>query len=199
MATPAPAVAYPGPQCPHCNVALPEEDIRSGQVSCRTCGKAFEATAFTPPEKRLRIIEVAVSGPEGANACATHARNAAVTSCERCGLFICALCEMNVGDGSFCPSCFERAQSDGSLHGVAGRIRDYASMARLSAVLGLLMVAILGIPLGVLTVVYAVKAMRQRREVGDPRGGMIVTMIFGILEILASVGFIALMIFGAMQ
>jgi hypothetical protein len=198
MATPSPEVAYPGPQCPFCGVALPEEDIRTGRIECRTCREDFEATAFTPPEKRTRIIEVALSGPQGANACANHARNAAVTSCERCGLFICALCEMNVGEGSFCPSCFERSRTDNPLQG-AGRIRDYGSMARLTLVLGLFMVTIFGIPLGALGIYYAGKAIKQRREIGDPVAGMIGAMIFGIVEILASAGFIALMIIGATQ
>lgn len=198
MATPAPAVVYSGPQCPFCSVALPDEDIRSGRIVCRACRKEFEATAFTPPEKRAaRILEVAVTGPQGANACANHARNAAVTSCERCGLFICSLCEMNVGDGSFCPSCFERARTDGSLHGVAGRIRDYSSMARLSAVLGFFMVVFAGIPLGALAVYYASKARKQRREDGDSAAGMTLLMVAGILEIVGSAGFIAFMIIGA--
>ncbi len=201
MATPAPGAIYPGPQCPLCNVALPNDDIRSGAIICQSCGGSFEATAFTPPEKKLRIVEVAVTGPEGANACANHARNAAVTSCERCGLFICSLCEMNLGDGPMCPSCFERARAEEKLHGgaAAGRIRDYASMAKLAMVFAILIVYILGIPLGILAIVYARKAIRQRREIGDSVVSMYVVMVLSSLAILGGISFITLMVIGAMQ
>lgn len=199
MANPVPGALYTGPQCPLCRFTLPAEDIRSGAITCRRCNRSFEATAFTPPEKRLRVIEVAVTGPEGANACANHARNAAVTSCERCGIFICSLCEMNVGEGSFCPACFERARVEGSSYGVAGRIRDYASMAKLALVFAILIVYILGIPLGILGIVYARKAIKQRREIGDSVAGMYVAIVFGALTIFGGVAFIALMVIGAMQ
>ncbi|HEX7833648.1 MAG TPA: hypothetical protein VF787_28605 [Thermoanaerobaculia bacterium] len=199
MATPAPGVSYPGPQCPWCKIALAADDVRSGAITCGACRNTFEATAFSPPDKRARTIEVAVSGPEGANACANHARNAAVTSCERCGLFICSLCEMNVGDGAMCPSCFQRARADGSLHGVAGRIRDYAQMAKLSMVFALLMIAIFGIPLGILAMVYARKAMKQRREVGDGIAGMVGVMIVSALAVLGGITFVTFMVIGAMQ
>jgi hypothetical protein len=103
---------------------------------------------------------------------------------------------MNVGDGSFCPSCFERARTEGSMHGVAGRIRDFASMAKLSVVLGFFMVTIFGIPLGALAMFYGGKAIKQRREIGDPVAGMYVVIVFGALEILGSLGFITFMIIG---
>jgi hypothetical protein len=199
MATPAPSTSYPGPQCPLCGVALADDEIRTGMIECRTCGREFEATAFTPPEKRLRVLEVAVTGPEGAAACANHARNAAVTSCERCGLFICSLCEMNVGQGAMCPSCFERARSEGTLTGAAGRVRDFASMAKVSLLFGAIGFTFFGVVLGPLGMFYAWKAIRQRRESGDPYIGMIVAMIIGALEAAGSVAFVGLMIFGMLQ
>jgi ribosomal protein L37AE/L43A len=197
MANPAPGALYSGPHCPLCSFPLPADDIRSGAIVCRSCNRSFEATAFHPPEKRLRVVEVAVSGPEGANACANHARNAAVTSCERCGIFICSLCEMNVGEGAMCPPCFERARSDGALYGVAGRIRDFGAMARLAVVFSF--VPLFGLPLGILAIVYARKAIRQRREIGDSIAGMIVVIVLASLTLLGGASTIALMVIGAMQ
>src|SRR3954470_16522302 len=116
---------YEGPACPRCNARLTKDWIVSGTVTCPDCNKDFNAVAFTPPPEKTVITEVAAAGPELANACANHARNAAVTNCQRCGLFICALCEMDVGSGPFCPACFDRLRTEGTLRGAEQRTRDY--------------------------------------------------------------------------
>src|SRR5215212_7078801 len=140
--------AYEGPECPRCKARLTADWIRSGTVTCPDCNRPFEATAFHPPQARLRVVEVTMT-PEGANACANHARNAATASCQRCGLFICALCDMNVGAGSYCPSCFERLRTEGTLETAARRYRDYATIARTAALAGLVMwIMFLGLPIG---------------------------------------------------
>lgn len=188
-------LSYTGPECPRCGVALTADWIRTGTVLCPYCGRNFEATAFTPPQRTQAVTaEVVTVGPEGANACANHTRNAATASCQRCGLFICALCDMNVGAGSYCPSCFERVRTEGTLQAAARRYRDYAMMARTSAVVGLLFSFIfLGLPFGAVAVFYAIKARKQRREEGRSLAGVTLVMILGILEVLAGiagVGFI---------
>jgi ribosomal protein S27AE len=188
---------YEGPECPRCAVLLSDDARRSGRVTCANCGVTYESTAFTPPQRRMQIVEVAQSGPEGANACANHERNVAVTSCQRCGLYICALCDMNVGTGSYCPACFDRVTSEGSLPAATTRFRDYASMARVAAIVGFVFMA-LGILFGPLTIVYATKALKQAVNAGRPKTGIYIAMAFGILETLAGVGFGVLMVLAAM-
>ncbi len=191
-------LSYTGPQCPRCGVALTADWIRSGAITCPYCSRGFEATAFTPPQRRQTapIAQVATVGPEGANACANHARNAATASCQRCGLFICALCDMNVGAGSYCPSCFERVRAEGTLQAAARRYRDYALMARTYAIAGVLLsFMLLGIPLGVMAVYAAIKARKQRREEGRSLAGVTLVMILGFLEILGGIAVIAFLIY----
>src|SRR4051794_3884979 len=93
------ALPYDGPQCPWCERRLPDEAIHSGVMRCPACTREFEATAFHPPERKPQVVRTAHSGPEEVNPCANHPLNTAVTSCRRCGIFICALCDMNVGSG----------------------------------------------------------------------------------------------------
>jgi hypothetical protein len=190
---------YSGPQCPRCAVTLPEGALQTGVIACPTCRKTFEGTAFTPVDKRIRITELAVSGPEGANACANHARNAAVTSCERCGLFICALCEMNIGEGSFCPSCFERARTEGTMQSVLTRRRDFPTMARATMVLGFLMLFPFGVVLGALAIYFSIKGRRQRKEDGDSTFSVTVILVLAIVEVTISALFLIFMIIGMMQ
>jgi hypothetical protein len=194
--TTSPVYQYHGPQCPYCDVTLPEESLRTGEVTCASCNKTFEATAFTPVDRRARILELAVSGPEGATACANHARNAAVTSCERCGLFICGLCEMNVGEGSFCPSCFERARAEGTMQSVSMKRRDYATMARATLVFGFLFMIPFGLIAGPLAAVYAIRGKRQRREDGESTISTNIVMVLAILLTILAATLIGFFIVG---
>src|SRR3954447_10308051 len=198
MAAPAPLQikSYEGPACPRCNARLTADWIHSGTVICPDCNKPFEATAFRPPERRLEVVSVAAAlTPEGANACANHARNAAVTNCVRCGLFICALCNMDVGTGPHCPSCFDRLRADDALSPAATRYRDYVSMARIAMIAGLFFsFMLLGIPFAAASLFYARKAFKQLRDEGRSKIGLVVIIIVAILEIIVDIVLIALMI-----
>ena len=176
---------YEGPCCPRCDAKLMTDWIRTGIVRCPDCNRDFEATAFNPSAPKLKIAEVATIGPAGANACANHARNVATTSCTRCGLFICALCDMNVGSGSYCPACFDRVRAEGTLP-VARKVRDYYSLARVASVAGLVFLFIfLGPLFGILTLHYQNKGRREMRQRGENpwTGGAIVVMILAVLLI----------------
>lgn len=193
---------YNGPQCPRCSQPLAAEEIRSGTLICPHCNHRFEATAFTPPERKqaAAIAEVMAAGPEEASACANHARNAATASCQRCGLFICSLCDMNVGTGSYCPSCFERIRTEGTLHAAARRYRDYASMARSAVIAGVLFsFMFLGLPFGAAGLYFSIRARKQRREEGRSRVGVTFLMIFSLLEMLGGLALIGLMIYGMVE
>ena len=178
------ALAYAGPQCPRCGIVLTADFLHSGIITCPICVRPFEATVFTPPERlRVAVAEThIVAGPAEANACANHARNAAVTSCGRCGLFICSLCEMNVGTGSYCPSCFDRVRTEGTLKPIATRYRDWASIARLTAIIGILFYIFWPF-VGGLAFYFSIKGMRQRKEQGRSRIGMAIVMLIAIGEI----------------
>jgi hypothetical protein len=186
---------YEGPECPRCADLLGDETRRTGSIVCPRCGLTFEATVFNPPQRKMKVVEVAQSGPEGANACANHERNTAVTSCTRCGLYICSLCDMNVGSGSYCPSCFDRVRTEGSLAATTTRFRDYISMARAAAIAGLFFsFMFLGLPFGVLAMVYANKGVKQARVAGRSTVGVRIAGTVGFLEALAGAGAIVFLI-----
>jgi len=190
---------YEGPECPRCAILFGDDLRHTGTVICPNCGLTFEATAFNPPQRKLQVVEVAQSGPEGANACANHERNTAVTSCQRCGLYICSLCDMNVGTGSYCPSCFDRVRTEGSLGAATTRFKDYASMARVSAVVGFLfMFMFLGLPFGALTIYYARKALKQAKAEGRPTVGIRIAGAFGFLEAIVGIAYITFIVLALM-
>lgn len=194
------APGYGGPQCPRCHVPLAMAALHTGALTCDYCRRSFEATVFHPAEpQRETITEVVAVGPEGAIACANHERNAAVTSCGRCGLFICALCEMTVAEGSFCPSCFDRLTAEGALATARTRYRDYGLLARLWVIAGPLLapcfLALTLLPFGILAAYYAKHGVAQRRAEGRSIAGVVIIGILGILEALAGIGLLIFWIF----
>jgi uncharacterized paraquat-inducible protein A len=197
---PVPLRPYEGPECPRCHARLTADWLHSGTVVCPDCNKPFEATAFRPPQRQIEVVSVAEAlTPEGANACANHPRNAAVTSCGRCGLFICSLCSMDVGTGPLCPSCFDRLRSDASFRPAATRFRDYPAMARIAMIAGLFFsFMFLGIPFGIASLYYARKGFKQIRAEGRSAVGLTFIVLFAILEIVAGLALLAAMIVGIM-
>lgn len=184
---------HPGPQCPFCS--NPAGDwLQSGVVTCPQCARTFEATVFQPPETRLHVVPVlATTGPAGANACANHPGNSAVTSCKRCGLFICALCDMNVGTGSYCPACFDRVRADEELDPAKMRVRDFAGLAKVMFAAGIFMWFASPV-FATLSFYYARKGVKQREEMGERTWTLYVIMLLAALQIAGGVALIGVFV-----
>ncbi len=183
---------YEGPQCPRCSETLSRDWVQSGLMSCPYCGGGFEATAFHPSRTVIRAVPPAGLGPEGGTACANHARNEAVTSCQRCGLIICSLCDMDIGSGTYCPQCFDRLRADGALPNAARRYRDFTAMGRMSVVVGLLFWFV--VIFGALGVYFGIRGIKQRREMGRSLFGPIAVITAALLELLLSLTMWALLV-----
>jgi hypothetical protein len=190
------ARAYGGPECPRCRMRLTADWLYSGEITCPDCGKTFEATAFSPPERPQPAPVALIALPEEGSGCANHARNAAVTSCQRCGLFICALCDMDIGSGPLCPACFDRMREEGSLAQVKRGYRDYGRMSVIAMIAGIVFgCGFLGLPFGALALFYSRKAIRQRREAGRPLTATYVVISLAVIESLWGLGMITFFLY----
>jgi uncharacterized paraquat-inducible protein A len=137
------------------NLTLPEE-------ICPRCQGYFRSAVFHPPQRIARVFQIGQSGPESAGSCANHPRNAAVTNCGRCGLFICSLCELDLHGVKYCPSCFDRLTKDGGIEQAQTRFRDWGALAIGMALFGLLFDwMMIGVPFNVLSVYYAIRGFRD--------------------------------------
>ncbi|HVR38462.1 MAG TPA: hypothetical protein VMU84_05150 [Thermoanaerobaculia bacterium] len=171
--------SYTGPACPRCAKPLNHADLHDGDAICPYCKHPFETRVFQPRQRDNAVLQLAQSGPEEGTPCAYHARNAAVASCERCGVFICSLCEMAIDAGKFCPSCFDRMAQEQAGGATQTRIRDYGSLAMLSALAGLLIAVFLGIPGAIMSWYYAIKAWRHPENSSLGRTRLIIVMLVG--------------------
>ncbi len=99
--------------------------IGPGAVPCPSCAGdvvPIETGWQTCPycEKRLHIYvwPVVRQNTEAATAlsdqatCFFHPDRAFHACCQRCGRFVCALCDLQLGAEHVCPACFERGRAD---------------------------------------------------------------------------------------
>ncbi|MBI5369395.1 MAG: hypothetical protein HZA54_20340 [Planctomycetes bacterium] len=181
-------LAYVGPACPWCGVEAPHDRMASGMQLCRACGGEYEGEIFRPPTAPMKVFAVAEQGPAGANACANHERNAAVTACERCGHFICSLCRIDSDDMTLCPACFDRLAAEGALPSVRTTFRDYAGSASTAAMLGVLFWFI-GPFIGPFAVYFGFQSFLQGRKLGEEEGWVraAIAIVAGTLETLGGI------------
>lgn len=147
---------------------------------------------FDPPGRESPVMRLSEAGPAGATACASHANNAAVANCGRCGVFMCGLCRIDSDGLVLCPACFDRLSGEGALPSAVVRYRDYGRMASSLSVLGLLL-AFVGIVAGPAAVYYGVHGLRQKRQMGDASGRLGIWLAMG-LGALEGVGWVALLV-----
>jgi hypothetical protein len=90
-------------------------------IECRYCGEVFYADPERLGARCRRCREPLYerreaardpSEPAPAGQCATHPRNPAVGTCQRCGTFMCAVCRTRWQERSLCPACALRAMEE---------------------------------------------------------------------------------------
>ena len=103
---PAPAsfdVVFP---CPRCGLALAAAN--GAATVCPGCDRRVSAWVF-----RRAFEPVAAAGTaqpaaaSGEAVCFVHAASAAERPCDGCGRYMCALCDVELNGGHFCPACLE--------------------------------------------------------------------------------------------
>lgn len=84
---------------------------------------------------------------------------------------------------TLCPGCFDRLSAEGSLPSTRKRFRDYGRLARAAVLLGILFFFVAPVS-GLVAVLYAARALKQKKEMGttEGRNGAYVIMGLGVLE-----------------
>jgi hypothetical protein len=150
---------------------------------------------FEPPRRESRIPGAGGSGPGGAFACPAHRGNAAVASCERCGVFVCGLCRIDLEGQPFCPACFDRVVAGGEQVLTRNRFRDFEALGWLLSLAGLLCTCT-GVVTGPAAVFCALKARRQRLAWGDAahNGRLLLGVALGLASLALSVAALSLLV-----
>lgn len=115
--------------CPDCAGDIAPAEINTEWQTCPYCGKQLQIRVW-PVVRQNTNAATALSDQA---TCFFHPDKAFQACCQRCGRFVCALCDLQLGAEHVCPACFERGRgSPGAEAGNAEwRYRDvlYDSIA----------------------------------------------------------------------
>jgi hypothetical protein len=114
LATPPGAIA-----CPECGGDIAPADTETGWQSCPYCQERIQFLAWPVARSNTKATEAM---PEQAT-CFFHPEKAFQACCQRCGRFVCALCDLQLGAEHVCPTCFERGRADTGLNGAKAEWR----------------------------------------------------------------------------
>jgi len=117
--------------CPRCDAALPETFFNASDLyPCPVCSAQVQVEVFPA---LLNPLAVGTAGEsiviEGESSCFYHSAKRAVTSCESCGRFLCALCDLDLNGQHLCPSCLKTGKRKGKLKNLENRRLRYDSLA----------------------------------------------------------------------
>jgi hypothetical protein len=76
-------------------------------VECPSCRAALTILVFPALSRDRPVSESGERALDGDAACFFHAEKKASVVCDRCGRYICALCDLPVGSRHVCPSCLD--------------------------------------------------------------------------------------------
>ena len=93
--------------CPSCQGAVTPVETETGWQKCPYCEKQLQIRVW--PVVRQNTNAAAALSDQAA--CFFHPDKAFQACCQRCGRFVCALCDLQLGAEHVCPACFERGRT----------------------------------------------------------------------------------------
>lgn len=131
--------------CPKCRMALNPVDYPPDEFrECTNCGAALRMEEF-PALRRPAATGQAAEAIliEGEAGCFYHPGKKAVVPCAACGRFLCALCDIELGDQHLCPNCIETSRQKNTLAALESSRFLYDELALSLSVISLLICGIL--------------------------------------------------------
>lgn len=99
--------------CPNCNGEVTPPETETGWHNCPYCQKMLQFRLWPV----VRQNSSAVAAMPNQATCFFHPEKAFQACCQRCGRFVCALCDLQLGAEHVCPTCFERGRAASGLDG----------------------------------------------------------------------------------
>lgn len=100
-------------ECPKCSGDVVPLVTPTGWQNCPFCRRRLQIRRWAA----LRQSTSAATAATDQATCFFHPDKAFQACCQRCGRFVCALCDLQLGAEHVCPTCFERGRTDSGLDG----------------------------------------------------------------------------------
>jgi len=116
--------------CLNCTHAIPPEYWNDQEAAtCRGCGERIVARVFPAMNRKPEAVAADRIAADTEASCFYHAANRAAISCEQCGRFLCALCDLDLDGRHLCPACLQRGVSVEKSASFDDRRLQYDSLA----------------------------------------------------------------------
>ncbi|HEO70152.1 MAG TPA: hypothetical protein ENN80_02740 [Candidatus Hydrogenedentes bacterium] len=109
-------------------------------TACGQCGTAVRIELFPA------LLREAPSGSAGhqlvldnESSCFCHPQKRATAVCDRCGRFLCDLCDIEMNDEHLCPACIETGVKKGELKRLRAEYFYYDELALILAIVPLML------------------------------------------------------------
>ena len=106
-----PPVAPGAVTCPSCGRDLDPVERKAAWQSCPYCEKRLQVRVW-PVVRQSSNAAAALSDQA---TCFFHPDKVFQACCQRCGRFVCALCDLQLGAEHVCPTCFERGRANSGV------------------------------------------------------------------------------------
>ncbi|MBI5091022.1 MAG: hypothetical protein HZB26_01095 [Candidatus Hydrogenedentes bacterium] len=189
-------------ECGACRVALEPVNTRGISSACPVCGAAFEMVVFPS------LFEPLAAGTAGErlltdteSSCYYHTQKKAVIACDGCGRFLCALCDVELGDSHLCPACIEAGAKGGAMAKLESRRTRYDNIALMLAVIPLILVypTLLTAPAALFMSIRYWNAPSSIKGRLGTRVRMSIALLVSALEIVGWVALFGALIVGAFR
>ena len=105
---PPPDSAVTPPTCPRCSAALPVQGIADGSLdACPHCRVPLRVAVLPAASRPAPAPAMPTPALPGEAVCFHHESRRAVVPCDHCGRFLCALCDLPIGNQHLCSSCLD--------------------------------------------------------------------------------------------
>jgi hypothetical protein len=179
--------------CPKCSAAWPASPAELAALSdCPVCRQSVSVTAFPA---LLRAPVTVGAQPEnllieGEASCFYHPAKRATIPCSSCGRFLCALCDVKIGERNLCPGCVETGRTKGKLTELEAGRTLWDSTALTLTLLPLVLCFYATILCAPAAIIVAIMGWRKPMSiVRRSKWRLWLAIIFGLLEIAGWIAF----------
>lgn len=114
-----PPIAAEAITCPSCKGDVAPVETKAGWQTCPYCEKRLHIRVWGSVQQNTNTV-AAISDQA---TCFFHPDKAFQACCRRCGRFVCALCDLQLGAEHVCPTCFERGRANSGVEGATAEWR----------------------------------------------------------------------------
>ena len=177
--------------CNACHAALDADVFNTpGLVPCPSCQASTSALVFPAFQRGLIPGNSGEALLDESDAsCFYHPQKKAAVHCDRCGRFLCALCDLALGDEHICPVCLEVGRHKRKLPNIEKSrvLYDSIALALVAYPTLLFLVCWMAFPLtAIAALVIAIRYWRAPRSIVQPsKARSIVAIVGAVLQLVA--------------